>query len=811
MDKINDFYEFRLMCLSTEKQTREALGLPKETPPPAVTIVKTPIVRLFDINEIKNNNSNSKVGRTRMSADNSIIRSSGKRGLEDYPEENSKKTKTEPPPAPTPPPKKYKISCAICVTEFFEYQSDLQDHLFSKHTVSISKYGCASCRETFNTQSQSKEHDLMHSRTKLPYTCFKCSIEFPKQHNFNRHIAGSSCKGNISLPVTQEDIKCFQCKKKFITQYLFEWHGCFLKSKSPCPKCGKFFQRKPLLFKHYVLCNAKVKHNPNETMQTGKKAIKAERGERTVIDNISNMLSSVEAQISKLKNDSSKKKGKKGKAEKKGKNNTVVKSEIVLEEMPRDEAEAEDEELYNNDDGGDFHNYSDHSRASTPQLPEPEIEMGEKEQDTVGEPTIRIKQEQDDYYGDKIVAIQPTVTEDPPDLEDDELGHEPDTESQLGNYDHIGEEEFDHEIVKNIKKEKDADARSTAIQKFQERQQIELKLRIKQEKGTNANAHVLNPAALGKKTVAKKRVFKIPKELAIKIKREKLDPGYGDRLGNGGTERDEAEPESDEDLNGDEENYANDIIKIKQEKLDPGYGDVGSSKSSKSIRINPMALLRDKNSPKGPEDATAEVGEDSHEQEIQIPVISGVSSIALTEEMLPIPGDDENPEEPNEDEQQSEVSAPPPKTIKSFRMVPIKKEFRIENIRTMQEETDDFYDEFNDAGRGEDLQTGGMVQIPQEFQERRNERELDTFDESQASATSTKDISMEEEERLLAETDDFEQQKTQNQINEPIENIIDTYLDDMETELSQDTMTDNDLDSLLNDKLNEIGNDQSLV
>lgn len=55
-DKINDFYEFRLMAENTEAQTREALGLPKQQPLPHEPNIqqnqlenKKPVVKLVDL------------------------------------------------------------------------------------------------------------------------------------------------------------------------------------------------------------------------------------------------------------------------------------------------------------------------------------------------------------------------------------------------------------------------------------------------------------------------------------------------------------------------------------------------------------------------------------------------------------------------------------------------------------------------------------------------------------------------------------------------------------------------------------------
>lgn len=265
MDKINDFYEFRLMCLSTDVQTRQALGLP---PRPKISeqiiikkviqAAKTPVVRLVDINETLGLTKNEEKRGNRRDL---------KRNLEDPIEyfDDKKKMKIETITAPQQATKKYKINCAICVTQYFEYQSDLTDHLISRHIPNIAKYGCSTCRETFSTQSQAKDHDAMHIKDKIPFVCLKCGLEFPKNLPFTKHLMANKCQGRQQFEVTQEDIKCLQCKKKFVTKNLFSWHGCFLKSKGKCPKCSKYFQKKQQLFKHYVMCEEKETVNTQQT------------------------------------------------------------------------------------------------------------------------------------------------------------------------------------------------------------------------------------------------------------------------------------------------------------------------------------------------------------------------------------------------------------------------------------------------------------------------------------------------------------------------------------------------------------------
>lgn len=94
-----------------------------------------------------------------------------------------------------------------------------------------------------------------------------------------------NCGKKEKPEVTMEDIKCFQCKKKFLTQNLFEWHGCFIKTKGSCSKCGKYFAKKQSLFKHYINCterfSAPVKAEKSVAKETDKKAAKASKTKAT--------------------------------------------------------------------------------------------------------------------------------------------------------------------------------------------------------------------------------------------------------------------------------------------------------------------------------------------------------------------------------------------------------------------------------------------------------------------------------------------------------------------------------------------------
>lgn len=334
-----------------------------------------------------------------------------------------------------------------------------------------------------------------------------------------------SCSEHEKPLVTVEDIKCFQCKKKFLTQNLFEWHGCFLKTRGNCSKCGKYFAKKKMLFKHYVTCSGlfqapasaldPIKFEGAKAKAPVKVSIAQPKGpKKKAIPN---------RKMSTLRN--------------------IVKTELHLNDAADDDAYSNyDEDItYDN-----FGNDSDTNDAL-----EPVVELREQ-------PAIRIKKEKSSdtpvVRQEKIVAATPDFAQ----------------------------------IARNIKKEKGA---TPAI--VTQHNNI-WKLKIKAEKGAKdqTSTQLLNPLAVGAKKPGPKQVFKFPQELRMKIKLEKKDVGYGDKL----EERDEAEPE-DEDLMGD--SFESSVVKIKREKLDPAYGDSRDSTVKKQF-INPMALMRrEKSIPNG--------------------------------------------------------------------------------------------------------------------------------------------------------------------------------------------------------------------
>lgn len=190
MDKINDFYEFRLMALNTDKQTRDALGLPvdeqkQEEEKPKSNVkqmmqTKPVFVRLIDL---KHSTKDS------FLIQKALEKLNQKNQERDIPSTSVVKRETTPSGTITQPPNKKSrkdLSCTICVDAYFSYINDLQDHQIKEHLPLIAKYACGSCRETFDQLSDFKNHENMHTAKKLPYTCYICKTKHIKLKDFQR-------------------------------------------------------------------------------------------------------------------------------------------------------------------------------------------------------------------------------------------------------------------------------------------------------------------------------------------------------------------------------------------------------------------------------------------------------------------------------------------------------------------------------------------------------------------------------------------------------------------------------------------------
>lgn len=148
------------------------------------------------------------------------------------------------------------VICDICYGHF-DTPKLRQAHYAKKHLVETATFGCSSCAEQYASEHQHRmHHESVHKKKRVVYTCPMCSTtvnySLPK---FNNHVA--SCVHPFYNAVDVVDnITCAKCNCQFETKNLYDWHGCFIDNKRPCPKCKRVFVKKATLWRHIFACDA---------------------------------------------------------------------------------------------------------------------------------------------------------------------------------------------------------------------------------------------------------------------------------------------------------------------------------------------------------------------------------------------------------------------------------------------------------------------------------------------------------------------------------------------------------------------------
>lgn len=598
-DKICDFFEFRLMCTSTDIQTRRLLGLPARderksysgtgprsdfVQPTKIKIEEPVLMEIAPPPDVVNDSrKNTKKKKTSYEP---IIQ--------------LKKIKLE----------NEEISCSVC-NEKFVSEEDKYAHMYATHIPNFAKYGCSSCGNAFG-QTEWKSHRNWHERHKKPYICFRCGESHDKYATFSKHIQNNKCSDPPKI--SQFDIQCDLCRRKYATRNLYEWHACFIKNKTNCRKCGQYFPAKQKLFTHFLKCPLPFIDIPSTKPTTEKPKTRMQKPETSSsikteddldistlletnihetnekssdsLTKMNDLLDSVNDAIEKI-------------SEEKAKNKKKSKKKVTpLKIRVKPDPDASVSKKNENDDEithippeehfADVGSDSDDDTTSQTTTTE-----------TSGNATpatFKIKQEKlDTAYGDHVREKDENAET----LQDviRNIKKEPGTHTQ---------EELAAVIISHAEKTKKAINPLAALKKKKKKKLDEsrqqLILRIKKEKNTEKSHEetvhtspikiALNPLAAAVATKRKKsKLLKIPAQLALKIKKEKA-----------------AKRKASENMP---------QIRIKQEKPDSDEEHHEGPIETDYLGINPLSLLKqkkkntengaDKNpEPKSTEDASAE-------------------------------------------------------------------------------------------------------------------------------------------------------------------------------------------------------------
>lgn len=147
------------------------------------------------------------------------------------------------------------ILCDICYENFATSKLHAR-HFAKEHLVRFGTFGCSSCAEQYaDYQENQLHHDEEHKKKHVAYKCRHCPKKIFNLDKFNAHV--ETCVDPFYSTVNVvENITCAKCKCQFETKNLFDWHGCFIANKRPCPKCKRVFVKRTTLWRHLFACNA---------------------------------------------------------------------------------------------------------------------------------------------------------------------------------------------------------------------------------------------------------------------------------------------------------------------------------------------------------------------------------------------------------------------------------------------------------------------------------------------------------------------------------------------------------------------------
>ncbi|KAH8420739.1 hypothetical protein KR222_003653 [Zaprionus bogoriensis] len=288
VEKINDFYEFREMCFTTNNQTRKLLGLHSEDVKKVsnclafelgAALIKAFLAQVKDVKPIFESQSpavapGNKRGRKRKSEEITLAASCSsaqEMPLEPVKSETitwRKKQRLQPQQAKAgkieikkepydedkvgaAAKKARKVSCTVC-GEHFKSRELAEAHKTSQHVPFVPRYACYACSQHHQRISDIKAHQIWHKLSKTPYECPVCNASVANIYALKRHMREHTApRTPIELLVL--DRECPVCKKTFLTNYFYNTHPCARRTRT-CGGCNRPFINEIGLMRHAPHC-----------------------------------------------------------------------------------------------------------------------------------------------------------------------------------------------------------------------------------------------------------------------------------------------------------------------------------------------------------------------------------------------------------------------------------------------------------------------------------------------------------------------------------------------------------------------------
>lgn len=145
--------------------------------------------------------------------------------------------------------------CSQGVSEVYELNYFLYDHIKLKFLSCIKEFDCKFCRQRFASKTYLEEH-IRYCTKEEPYICHICSSGFQGKEELYKHYLCHEGKKPIAIKPQSslyKQHKCPLCEKRFTlkTNLNEHIHYCCKEKPYKCHICSEAFGGKPALYEHY--------------------------------------------------------------------------------------------------------------------------------------------------------------------------------------------------------------------------------------------------------------------------------------------------------------------------------------------------------------------------------------------------------------------------------------------------------------------------------------------------------------------------------------------------------------------------------